>query len=516
MSIKASRRARADKLRIFALVLSIGATGTGVWYYLDQCKDYDKIWAIILLCIPALAFILQHQAFPRVSVLAVPWEYIITACAVLQACSIGAYATLSRQEPRSTTLAVSFPGSEVLVWVNLIGSLVIAGLAFHAVASVLARKNNDVTTGPASEEGRSASESESGAMGDLSRSLRIQPTAALCFFLLLFLYTTYLLALSLALHDRLERIEHNRIALHAESFEQQEQLLPIDVLLTTCATAGHRSFDLRFSAHESILQYEATTFEDLARPTTFEMGTASGGAQSECSAFLDKKRYNACRLHEISELLWCFEAEPPAYLTASTSAMWNKGEDQALPMVLAERRLASVRTTLPDLIARKSNLAEEAWRIQQKSSKDSRPTTNSFPHHQVPRLDWTGFIETEATLDSKAAGGGAAAESPEEQGWDPRATVEVRVGPLPDMGRQHPSVPIARTPDLLDYLYFMVYTITTTGYGDLKPVNGFAKFITTLANLYEVFFVVVFFNVMISASREDKRRASKPAQTIDP
>lgn len=52
----------------------------------------------------------------------------------------------------------------------------------------------------------------------------------------------------------------------------------------------------------------------------------------------------------------------------------------------------------------------------------------------------------------------------------------------------------------LDYLYFMVYTITTTGYGDIKPVAGYIKFAVSIANIYEVFFTVLFFAAIISTS----------------
>ena len=51
----------------------------------------------------------------------------------------------------------------------------------------------------------------------------------------------------------------------------------------------------------------------------------------------------------------------------------------------------------------------------------------------------------------------------------------------------------------LDYMYFMIYTITTTGYGDIKPVGGFIKLIVSLANIYEVFFTVLFFSAILSA-----------------
>ena len=60
------------------------------------------------------------------------------------------------------------------------------------------------------------------------------------------------------------------------------------------------------------------------------------------------------------------------------------------------------------------------------------------------------------------------------------------------------SVPESPTLELLDYVYFTIYTITTTGYGDIIPVTGLAKFIASLANLFEVFFFVIFFNVLLS------------------
>ena len=57
--------------------------------------------------------------------------------------------------------------------------------------------------------------------------------------------------------------------------------------------------------------------------------------------------------------------------------------------------------------------------------------------------------------------------------------------------------------DLLDYMYFTIYTITTSGYGDIVPVVPRARFISSLVNIVEVFFVVVFFNVFFSVSGGD-------------
>ncbi|MFH1060768.1 MAG: potassium channel family protein [Pseudomonadota bacterium] len=53
--------------------------------------------------------------------------------------------------------------------------------------------------------------------------------------------------------------------------------------------------------------------------------------------------------------------------------------------------------------------------------------------------------------------------------------------------------------DLLDYIYFSVYTITTTGYGDIIPITPWAQFLTIVANLFELTFMVIFFNVVFNS-----------------
>ena len=60
--------------------------------------------------------------------------------------------------------------------------------------------------------------------------------------------------------------------------------------------------------------------------------------------------------------------------------------------------------------------------------------------------------------------------------------------------------------NLLDYVYFANYTITTTGYGDIVPTTPYAKFICSFANIVEVFFLVVFFNVLLSVRRVENHQ----------
>jgi hypothetical protein len=79
-------------------------------------------------------------------------------------------------------------------------------------------------------------------------------------------------------------------------------------------------------------------------------------------------------------------------------------------------------------------------------------------------------------------------------GLTPKLSVELRVRPRKSASemimKAHEKSPLS----LLDYLYFMIYTVTTTGYGDIAPSSNGAKFIVSIANLFELFFLVLVFN----------------------
>jgi Ion channel len=62
-------------------------------------------------------------------------------------------------------------------------------------------------------------------------------------------------------------------------------------------------------------------------------------------------------------------------------------------------------------------------------------------------------------------------------------------------------LPRAKRMSLMDYLYFA----TTTGYGDVKPITPYSKFLCTAAEMTEFFFIVVFFNTLLSLKRRSGR-----------
>jgi Ion channel len=103
----------------------------------------------------------------------------------------------------------------------------------------------------------------------------------------------------------------------------------------------------------------------------------------------------------------------------------------------------------------------------------------------------------------------------EQEGWkwarrlDKHLSAEIRMFAVRDNPTEEArrrSVPHALT--LLDYLYFVIYTLTTTGYGDIVPIDGATKFMTSIANLSEFFFIVIIINSLV-ASRPDE--SPKPA-----
>lgn len=99
---------------------------------------------------------------------------------------------------------------------------------------------------------------------------------------------------------------------------------------------------------------------------------------------------------------------------------------------------------------------------------------------------------------------------------DEHLTVEMTVAEVPHASRLQSQLSEPRVMGLLDYLYFTIYTITTTGYGDIVPVSSFAKWVTSLANLFELFFLVVFLNVLLTVMLDKYQRLLQPRLVSSP
>lgn len=71
-------------------------------------------------------------------------------------------------------------------------------------------------------------------------------------------------------------------------------------------------------------------------------------------------------------------------------------------------------------------------------------------------------------------------------------------------------------PHLLDYFHYTIYTITTTGYGDMIPVSDFAKFLTSLTNIFEIVFGLIFFNVILSRETQIQPPEESEKRIVSP
>jgi hypothetical protein len=90
------------------------------------------------------------------------------------------------------------------------------------------------------------------------------------------------------------------------------------------------------------------------------------------------------------------------------------------------------------------------------------------------------------------------------EGLSKELSVEIQMLPVKNPPGQLQHERDKRKPlALLDYVYFVIYTLTTTGYGDLVPTDAMTKFITSIANLAEFFFIVIVINsLVVSRSKQ--------------
>jgi hypothetical protein len=142
----------------------------------------------------------------------------------------------------------------------------------------------------------------------------------------------------------------------------------------------------------------------------------------------------------------------------------------------------------------------------------SQARVNQVMAHLLTRLGNTGQKEWRRNIEWLALycpdEPGSEGPKGKEFRSDPdRLSVEISV--LPSYGdkfsvHNHVDHPLGRELGLLDYTYFGVYAITTTGYGDIVPVTPFAKFIPMVANFVHVFLISIFFGVLIAFLQTEK------------
>jgi hypothetical protein len=192
----------------------------------------------------------------------------------------------------------------------------------------------------------------------------------------------------------------------------------------------------------------------------------------------------------------------------------EKGWDDKLVRITLVGRASTEPITLPDRKNR-GKLAESDNMTYLSNYELSQARTQAVKYEVLGRLieagyeKWRNIEWMSVPLSNEQSSrsnircpylGGEGSE-PTDNNKIVKAFVEVVPGDAAtgNLGRFYESEP--KPLDLLGYMYFSVYTITTTGYGDIMPTSNYARFLAALANIFEMFFIVGFLNTLISLKK---------------
>jgi len=297
---------------------------------------------------------------------------------------------------------------------------------------------------------------------DLATEMQKHIFMALIFFLSIFLCITYLLGFSLAFHDIKLRSKSEEQSLFASDYK--DRMKPRHVNQTAIDAKFERPPDdgnipkILFGSGTSEIQVDE---DDYGRDPTI-----CNDLRSELHEEVYRKIANKVALESIREKLIEESKESKVWILL-------KGHSNEDPL---DPKRGNYDANYQLSVSRAGEV------LSYLVNKLPASLTNSFVVEK--------WIPTGVGSDPSFFG-----EVPTEElpcGADGWRSVEVHI--LPKPGPRFDQQDVGRQLTLLDYMYFTIYTITTTGYGDIIPVSDFAKFITSMANFFELFFLAVFFN----------------------
>ncbi|HKI06076.1 MAG TPA: ion channel [Thermoanaerobaculia bacterium] len=291
--------------------------------------------------------------------------------------------------------------------------------------------------------------------------LRDQPFLVVCFFLTIFTFITVFLSFSLALHDQDLRLNHAKLALYAEDIGP------------TKANDGDHPYDKQRQAEENYHtggeEQGTESFKILFAPGSAAVEVEEGSpdtfnANNDVTPIENRRADNAINLDALAdEIIKQSERGHVRVVLAGYSDDLPVSGSYGSNFELSLARISQVMVYLISRLERKDT--QRKW-------------SRSIEWLTLPSASEQGHFDGR------------------KRSREERLAVEALL--LRSDGDHGKDL------SLLDYIYFGVYTITTTGYGDIIPISAYAKFITTIANFFEVFLMVVFFNVLLSFLREER------------
>lgn len=374
----------------------------------------------------------------------------------------------------------------------------------------------------------------------LNDGVRQHPFWAIMFFFTLFLGVAYLFGFSLAFHDKysITRVDQSDPEVHRPAL-RMVNYESIDDLQNGPPAAGHGGSPTEATETPTAQPAQILSTSSKANATTFGFYFKSGearletGTRNACTERTQGKRqwnrdssspntnegFNQCNLRAISAqineetkrgrrvrvtLIGHGDNEP---VSRNPSR-----ESRSKPLLhylsnyeLSEARAQNVRHEILQMFGQPERWHNIEWVILPASNEDLQELENGLINQEIFPItelqdkftqDEIAKGLTTEQLTSKFDRANILAKlknklSPEKWAEESRIVL-ASIKPISD----HVNNP--RGLGLIDYMYFSIYTITTTGYGDIVPTTAYAKFVTSIANFCEVLFLVVFFNALIS------------------
>jgi hypothetical protein len=302
-------------------------------------------------------------------------------------------------------------------------------------------------------------------MSRVAARIGTSPSGEILVFLAFFVSIGYLLGFALAFNDRNLTTQGLLPGLIAESIPGREGGSPL---------SNRGSDESRILLPDPDKNWQIFFNAGSAKVAFEPRGTGEGQRDRERWED-DLSRRNKQALFEIIDRLLASKGLPVrvTLIAHSDEIPLSHGYQYMSNYELAGARASSVRATILDLLSKRENVISK-------------------------NIEWL-----DVPLPEPSSRGG------DESSVNQRA-VEVLVRVLPQETAVTGNRQI-RLLTLLEHVYFSMYTITTTGYGDIKPSTPYAMFVCTIENLYEVFFMVVFFNVLLSPKARGRRRNNEKA-----
>ena len=294
----------------------------------------------------------------------------------------------------------------------------------------------------------------------------LQPLRTLAMFVLFFFMVSFSLALALALEDKSRRASDRSPGLLGGATAAPVHLLgaeDIKICRENAVAGAYRVAPLLFLKDNIALPLEGD----------FEKQSET----DDCRLLETAGQRNQCHLLDIVKSIYCQPAPARVRVVVHFT-------ESTFDTKLSNHRFALLQLTIAERLAYEARERKAAFR--------RLPDPVFFRVAEPPQEDSTNHQPVDDQHDTIRVAVALPHYTHANFGWT------VDEGLL----------------SLLDYLYFTAYTITTTGYGDIRPVSPFSKFATTLGNLYEFIFIVLVFSLAMSGPDKD-RPSGLTAATID-